>query len=184
MKKSIEKINKKNQWKTLGSKITYRNPWYHVRTDKVIRPDGQQSQYNMVIMKGKGVSIIALDERGNICLVGQNRYTTKKYAWELPTGSAEKQSGLDGAKRELLEETGFKARRWKKIGSFHPMVGISDEIAEVFVATGLFRTATDKKLEEGISAVRFASWATVRRMIKTGQITNGQSIAALGFYKL
>ncbi len=94
-----------NPWRTLSSRIVYRNPWLTLREDTVIRPDGAEGIYSVVEMR-PSCGVVAINEDNQIALVGQWRYVHGKYSLEIPTGGSEEgEAPLDAAKRELLEET-------------------------------------------------------------------------------
>jgi 8-oxo-dGTP pyrophosphatase MutT (NUDIX family) len=170
--------SRQNLWKKLDGKVVHKNPWFYVRTDKVIRPDGSEGEYHVVVSP-PAVFIVALDEEQNVYLVGQHRYPTDVYSIEIPAGGSEDEDPLEAAKRELQEEAGVTARNWKKLGEFQTASGFSSEISYVFLATGLEQAATDKQAVEGIDNVMKVSLKESFAMIKRGEITNGQTIAAL-----
>jgi 8-oxo-dGTP pyrophosphatase MutT (NUDIX family) len=147
-------------WKTLGSKSVYENPYFKVREDQVARPNGTRGKY-FVIETKPSVFTVALTPENEVYLIGIHRYTTKQYSTEVPGGSTDGQKPLQAAKRELWEETGLKARQWKKIGEFQVWNGPAEEIACVFLATGLTETGCNKMLDEGIAEV-FVSVLTTR----------------------
>lgn len=170
---------RRKAWKTLASKVVYQNPWYFVRQDQVIRPDGTRGTYDVVVSPDS-VFIVALDGRGRVLLIGLQRYTTQRYSIEVPGGGSAGEPPLRAAKRELQEETGYVAKRWRKLGAFQSTNGMLCEIGHVFLAQGLRQTAHHEQAEEGIDRMRWVSLPAALRMIAAGQITDGQSICALG----
>lgn len=127
----------KNPWLCLGSKEIYRNPWIRVREDEVVTPHGKPGIYGVVEAK-PALGIVALTENLETYLVGQYRYPLDVYSWEIPEGGAEaNESRLEGAKRELLEETGLSAKRWTELGEFYTSNCFTNERAYVFVAEEL-----------------------------------------------
>lgn len=165
-------------WKKLSSKIAYQNKWYKVREDEVIRPNGEKGMY-AVVETPPSVFVVALTEDQEVYLVGLYRYPTGKYQLELPAGGSDNQNLLSAAKRELLEETGLEAGDWEKVGEFQPFNGISNETSHVFLAQDLSQTLKHKKKEEGIEEIRILPFKDVFKMIKSGEINDGQTIAAL-----
>lgn len=127
----------KNPWKTLNSKIVYSNSWIRVREDQVITPHGDDGIYGVVEAK-PAIGIVALTEDLFTYLVGQYRYTLDTYSWEIPEGGAESNELLlDGAKRELREETGLSASKWTELGELYTSNCFTNERAYIFVAEGL-----------------------------------------------
>src|SRR5580658_7831539 len=76
-----------NPWKTIESRTAYENAWLRVREDQVIRPDGKPGIYGVIEIR-PSVGVVALNERDEIVLVGQWRYTLNRYSWEIPRGGS------------------------------------------------------------------------------------------------
>lgn len=165
-------------WKTLSSKTVYKNKWYKVVENDVIRPNGDKGVY-AVVESAPSVFIVALTENNEVYLVGLDRYTSGKYSLELPAGGSDYKNPLEAAKRELQEETGLVAGKWKELGSFYPLNGIASEITHVFLAQKLSQTEEHEQHEEGIIEVRKVPFPQVLEMVKAGEITDGQTIASL-----
>ena len=110
---------------------------------------------------------------------GQYRYTLDEYSWEIPMGGVARGTDLlDGAKRELKEETGLSASRWEQILAVHISNSITDEAGFVFVAEDLEPGQTDFDETEKID-VRCLSFAELLRMTMHGEITDLLSIAGI-----
>lgn len=169
-----------NPWRTLASKITYKNPWMTVYEDTVQMPNGKQGIYGYIDGK-PGVFIIALTADDKIYLIESFRYPTQKWQWELPTGGIDKGlSPLKAAQHELAEELGMTAAKWTHINTFGPSSnGFMKDTQTVFVAEGL--STGDKTPEdfEAIRAAKAASLPEITSMIKNGTLIDGQSLAAL-----
>lgn len=168
----------KSPWKTLSSKIAYTNPYYHIRRDRVIKPDGSKGFYD-VIVRNPSVYIAALNEKQEVCFIHLFRYTTEQFSLEIPAGNTDGEKPLVAAKRELLEETGMKAKTWKNLGSFQMANGISNQMATIFLAKDLTRTKQNKQKEEGIDRMQFISMKQIFVMIQNGKITDLETIAAM-----
>jgi len=162
-------------WKKINSKTVYVNPWFRVREDKVVKPNGKKGKYCVLETKAPSVFTVALTKNKEIYLINQYRYPTKKFCWEVPGGGSNNEDLLTAAKRELWEETGLIARDWKKIGMFNPMSGICSENMYVFLAKNLEQTGKNKKHEEGIGTIKKFPFKDVLKMIKNGEIVEGQS---------
>ena len=88
--------------------LAYANPWIEVFHDEVDRPDGSEGIYGVVHFRSAAVGVVAVADDGRLLLVGQHRYSLDEYSWEIPEGGVgEGESLVDGARRELREETGF-----------------------------------------------------------------------------
>ena len=107
-----------------------------VREDCVRHPNGRGIY--AFVDKLPGVIILALTSKREIFLVGQWRYPTGQYSWELPMGTTSpKEKYLAGAKRELLEEMNLTAKKWKLVGTFFYAPGSMNQLAVVYIARGL-----------------------------------------------
>lgn len=102
-------------WHTIKRRKIYQNPWIAVHEDQVLRPDGSAGIYGVVEV-GDAVSIVAL-QNNSVCLVQQYRHSWGKRVWEVPCGGLNSnENPLKAAKRELLEEAGISAKKWKRLG--------------------------------------------------------------------
>ena len=166
-------------WKTLDSRVVYDNPWITVRDDRVLNPDGGENQYGHVHFKNRAVAIVPLDEDGYTWLVGQDRYTVGKFSWEIPMGGAPlAEDPLDAARRELKEETGLSAKRWKHLMSLHTSNSITDEEGLIYLAQDLTIGEPDFEETENIE-IRKLRLAAALEMVLKGEITDAISCVAL-----
>ena len=174
-------LARKHHWIRASTRVVYTDPWICLQVDTVVRPDGKMGEYSVVRFKG-GVGIVATDERQRICLVGQYRYAPGVYSWEIPKGAFNNfdssDSPLDTAKRELLEETGFTARRWKALGSVHTLLGSTDDKVYLFHASGLKLARPEPEPTERIT-VKMVTLARFINMQKKRGVTDATSIAAV-----
>ncbi|MFA5991316.1 MAG: NUDIX hydrolase [Candidatus Doudnabacteria bacterium] len=166
-------------WKKYSSQIIYQDPWVKLRLDQVVKPNGKIGPYAFIQPHGPGVMVVPITENNEVYLIRQFRYPTQLMSWEFPGGGSEGKNLLAAAKRELWEETGLKARKWKKLGALQSFTGLSDDILHIFLAKGLTQTNTNKKHEDGILEVKKFSLPKVKLMVKLGKITDSQTISAL-----
>lgn len=172
-------MKKKIPWKKLGSRIAYQNPWTTLREDWVINPRGQKTVYGLIDRPHDAVSIVALTDEKEVILINTFRYTTQVFSWEIPGGAGERGSSLASAKRELQEETGFRAKKWRTIGRFQSWGGVCNEWTFVYCAEGLIQTGQNEQQEEGISEVKKVPFAKAIEMVARGDISDSGSIVAL-----
>ena len=171
-------------WTTLTNKTTYENPWIKVEHRDVLTPKGTEGIYGIVHFKSRAIGIIPLDENNNTWLVGQYRYALSEYSWEIPEGGAPlDESMLEGAKRELREETGIQATKWTKILDFCTSNSVTDERGACFVARGLTFGEADLEDTEDI-IVKKVSLDEVMEMILKGEITDALTIMGIFATKL
>ncbi len=173
------------RWKKISSKVVYSNPWYSVRKDTVIKPNGEPGEYN-VIVRPPAVFIVPIDEGENVYLIRMHRHTTQMYSIEIPAGGSGGQRPLTAAKRELLEETGMKAKKWTLLGKYQVANGISDEIGYAYLAQDLEHVGGNEidMSEEGISRVMRVPFRRALKMIEKSEITDGQSMVVLSLAAL
>jgi ADP-ribose pyrophosphatase len=125
-------------WVRNARRIAYQNPWLTLWHDDVIRPDGGPGIYGVVHFSNLAAGVLVLDDDDRVLLVGQHRYTLDAYAWEIPEGGVPAdETPLDGARRELREETGVEAAEWQELARVHLSNSVTDELAVLFVARGL-----------------------------------------------
>lgn len=166
-------------WKKLESRVVFDNPWITVFEDRVINPGGGRNDYGHVHFKNRAVAILPLDDAANTWLVGQDRYTLGEWSWELPMGGAPlEEDPLDAARRELKEETGLTAGRWRELMRLHTSNSITDEAGIVFVAEDLSPGEPQFEETENIE-IRKLPLADAIEMIRRGEITDAISVAAL-----
>lgn len=168
-----------NPWKIINEKDVYDNPWIHLTEYDVINPSGGKGIYGKVHFKNRAIGIVALDDDLNTYLVGQFRFTINEYSWEIPEGGGPlNEEPLAAAQRELLEETGLKAKHWKQIMEIHLSNSVTDELAIIFVATDLSQHAAMPEETEQL-AIKKLPFEEVYTMILNGKIKDALTVAAI-----
>jgi ADP-ribose pyrophosphatase len=158
--------------------LVYDGALLKVRRDTVRLPDGSEGTREYIRHPG-AVAIVALFDDGRVLLERQFRYPHRREFIEIPAGKLEPgESPLDTAKRELVEETGYLAAEWKRVGVIHTAIAYTDEAIELFVARKLSKV--ERKLDQGefleVLAVPFDQALT---MVREGRITDSKSVAGL-----
>ena len=172
-------MSRANPWKTLSSGIVYKNQWMQIREDAVVRPDGNEGIYAF-LEKTPAVGVIALDEQQQIELVGQYRYTTERYSWELIEGGIEQgEPPLDAAKRELREEAGLVAQSWELLtGELQLSNCVTAELGYLFLARELSFVGAEPEDTEVLESRRVPLSEAVS-MVEQGEITDGMSVVGI-----
>jgi len=171
-----------NPWKTINTKEAYDNPWIQVTHRDVINPGGGEGIYGVVHFKNLAIGIIPLDEDMNTWLVGQYRYTMNEYTWEIPEGGGIiGVNPLEGAKRELEEETGITAANWLKITDLATSNSVTDERGVVYVARDLSYGEANPEESEDLR-IKKLPFSEVVEMVMRGEITD--SVAMIGIMKV
>lgn len=163
----------------LSSREVYRNNWMTVREDTVERPDGSIGIYG-VVDKPDYALIIALDN-DRVALVEQYRYPLGARRWEFPQGTAPDRAEVEPAElaaQELREETGLTAGSYVVLGSLDIAAGMSSQRGWVFLATDITEGEPDREHEEQDMHFEWFERSRFEEMIRTGEITDAQSLAA------
>jgi ADP-ribose pyrophosphatase len=170
---------KENPWKITSEKEIYDNPWISITEYQVINPSGNPGIYGKVHYKNLAIGVLPLDEELNTYLVGQYRFVLGQYSWEMPEGGGHLDTApLDSAKRELLEETGLKAREWTEIQRLHLSNSVSDELSILYLAKGLEQFEPEPEDTEQIVVYK-VPFEDVYRMVCAGEITDAMTVAAV-----
>ena len=166
--------------KITESRAVYTCKLFKVTEDKAVdRKAGFEIARSVVRHAGSAV-MMAVDEKKRILLVRQYRLPAEKYLWELPAGKLDPgEKPLEAAKRELAEETGYKAKTWKKLASFFVSPGYVQERMTIFLATDLTAGDATPMDDERIEA-RWFTRKEVREMIDTGKMEDAKTI--IGFF--
>ncbi|MHB2148655.1 NUDIX domain-containing protein [Calditrichota bacterium LG25] len=168
----------KNPWKKLSSRIIYQNPWIRLREDQVITPTGTKGIYG-VVDPYPAIGIVPISKDGFTYLIGQYRYTLNIYSWEIPEGGGQaKESIFQGAQRELLEETGFKASKWAYLGSAYTSNSFTNEVAYLYLAWDLTAGKTNPDHTEQLE-IRKVKFTEAWEMVEKGIIKDAMSIIGL-----
>jgi ADP-ribose pyrophosphatase len=171
----------KKRVRTLSSRVVYRGPAFTVSADEVVEPTGVRTHREIVHHSGS-VVVLAVDESHpdpKILLERQYRHAAQDFLWELPAGRIDKgEKDLAGAKRELLEETGYTASSWRRILRFYASPGFLAETMAIYLARGL-RAGTAQPEDDEVIEVRFVPLSEAVHMVMSGRVRDGKTIAGV-----
>ena len=162
----------------IASEVVFSGRLLEVRRDRIRLPDGGEATREFVVHPGAVLVVPVLDD-GRLVLERQFRYPVRRVMLEFPAGKIDAgETPLATAQRELVEEAGYTAQKWKKLGTIHPEIGYSTEFIDLYEATGLAHVG--QKLDEGefLDVVAL----TEDELLATydcGGLTDGKTIAAL-----
>ncbi len=167
-------------WRRRSRAVAYENAWITVFHDEVVRPDGTPGIYGVVHFRNSAVGVVAIDDQDRVALVAQHRYTLDRRSWEIPEGGAAPDEGpLAGAQRELREEAGVEAAEWREVARVHISNSVTDELATLYLATGLTHGPTALESTEMDLTLDWVPFDEVMAMVMDGRITDAMSVVAL-----
>ncbi|HTZ81809.1 MAG TPA: NUDIX hydrolase [Candidatus Acidoferrales bacterium] len=167
--------------RVISSRTVYRGPVFSVSTDHVVEPGGIKVRRDLIHHSGSIVVLAVDDSRATprVLLERQYRHAAGDYLWELPAGRIDPgEDELEAAKRELIEETGYRAARWRRILKFYASPGFVAETMAVYLATGL-RLGEAEPEEDEVIQKRLTPLPTVVQMILNGTIRDAKTISSV-----
>src|SRR6266581_6833774 len=180
MKKSAQtKVTKTAQ--VLSSTIIYKGPVFGLRRDEVIEPSGVRAMREVITHPGSVVVLPVLPD-GRILLIRQYRHATRQYLWELVAGRMDPgETPKAAAARELIEETGYRAKRFRIFLDIFPTPGFLEERMFILLAEGLTAGEAEPEEDEKIIS-RSHDRKQLEEMIRGGKLRDAKSIAGILFY--
>jgi ADP-ribose pyrophosphatase len=187
-KKHLEKGSPKltETAQVVSSDVVYQGPVFRVTKDKIIEPNGKEGVKDVVRHNGSAV-ILAVDNSKSkkdpwIVIERQYRHAARQFLWELPAGTLDPgEDPLVGAKRELEEETGYRAKKWKPLVKYFASPGFLGEAMNVFVAEGLVAGQAKPEDDEDIE-FRLVKLSEIMKMIRKGNIPDGKTLSCVLLY--
>jgi ADP-ribose pyrophosphatase len=162
----------------VSGELVYDGTLLKVQRDVVALPDGSRGVREYIRHPG-AVAILPLFDDGRVLLERQYRYPHGREFIELPAGKLEPgEPHLETAKRELLEETGYTAGEWRRLGVIHTTIAYTDEAIELFLARKLAQSA--RQLDDGeFIEILTLPFDEALAMVREGRITDSKSVAGL-----
>jgi ADP-ribose pyrophosphatase len=180
MKKSSTRLPTKKA-KVLSSQTIYDGPVFGIRRDEVIEPSGVPTTREVITHPGSVVVLPVLPD-GRILLIQQYRHAAHQYLWELVAGRIDAgESPREAAERELIEETGYRAKSLRVFLYMFPTPGFLEEKMYIFLAEGLTAGEAEPEDDEKIIS-RAYNRKKLEEMIRTGKLRDAKSIAGILFY--
>jgi ADP-ribose pyrophosphatase len=175
-----EALTKKTA-KLLKSEVLYDGKVFRLQRDTVVEPGGVQVERDIIVHPGS-VVVLPVFGDGRVLLIRQYRHSVGEFLWELVAGRKEPgETPVAGARRELLEETGYTAKRLRKLMRVVPTPGFVNEWMWIFAAEGLTAGAAQPEDDEDITPQIF-TLKQAEKMIERGSLRDAKSICGLLYY--
>ena len=166
--------------KIISSKEVYKCKLFSVTEEEAEEPKGGFHLKRSVVRHAGSAVMMAVDERKRVLLVRQYRLPAGDYLWELPAGRLDPgEKPLQAARRELVEETGYRAKKWDKLASFFVSPGYVAERMTIFLASGL-TPGQPQPMEDERIETRWFKPKEIAAMIQSGEIHDAKTM--LGYY--
>jgi ADP-ribose pyrophosphatase len=170
----------------IGTRMVHRGHYLDVRVDEILTPDGRRSSRDIVAHPG-AVAIVAIDPRDRVLMVRQYRLAAGRSLLEIPAGTLDRapddsvEDPDRAARRELEEETGYRAGTWLPLGSFWTAPGFASELMYLYLATELI-PAHGERLgpdEDERIELEHVPWPEALARVDRGEIADAKSIVGL-----
>jgi ADP-ribose pyrophosphatase len=171
----------------ISSKLSYKGNVFSVYSDKIIEPGSDTAHTRDVVRHNGSIVILAVDESINpkdpdIILIRQYRYAAGQFLLELPAGRIEpKEAPLAAAKREMIEETGFRAKRWTPLTKYFASPGFLAESMQIYLARDIKQGAANPEEDENIEIVR-TPLSQALALIADNKIQDGKTLIGVSLY--
>ena len=174
------------QAEVLSTEMVFEGRLFRVVRDRLIEPGGKEAVRDVVRHNGSAV-ILAVDNSRDkkdpwIVMERQYRHAANRFLWEVPAGKLEPgEDPLQGAKRELEEETGYRAKKWSELVEYYASPGFLGESMKVFLAEGL--VAGDARPEDDeLIEMRLVKLSELLKSIEKGEIADGKTLCSVLLY--
>ncbi|MBT9330068.1 NUDIX hydrolase [Paracidobacterium acidisoli] len=180
------KVRPGKEAKVLTSKVSYDGPLFRVLSEEIREPNGNQVKRDVIRHNGS-VVILAVDSSKSrkdplILIERQFRHAAGQYLYEVPAGKMDKgEKRLSAAKRELMEETGYRAKKWSKLVRYFASPGFLGEWMQVFLAEELTPGKAQPEEDESLE-LQFVPLSELLRLIDTGEIRDGKTLVSVMLY--
>ena len=172
--------------KLVSSKLVFKGKTFNVYRDTLIEPGGHRNTRDVIRHNGS-VVILAVDEAKNpadpdVILERQYRHAAGQFLIELPAGKRDAgEAPLAAAKREMIEETGYRAKRWKMMLRYFASPGFLGEWMQIYLARDIREGVATPELDERIEVLR-VPLSQAMKMVAEGKIHDGKTLIALSLY--
>jgi 8-oxo-dGDP phosphatase len=167
------------RWTVHGEQTIYASEWVELALTDVEVPGGERFQHHVVRMPQAACGVVVHDQARGVLLLWRHRFITDSWGWEIPAGRVEPGETFEtAARREVLEETGWRPGPLRPLVTYQPVNGLSDQVFHLFVAASATYVGEPSDPGEA-ERVEWVSIETVRRLVRDGEVVDGLSLTAL-----
>lgn len=164
--------------KVNSSATIYQGRIFKMVSENITLANGVSTDLDIIRHPG-AAAIVPLSDKNTVLMIKQYRHAVGGYIWEIPAGAFDPgETAVACAKRELIEETGYLARDWEKLGEMTPVPGYSDERIHLFLASGLLPAEQKLDKDEALD-VHEMKLGDAMEMIYRGEVQDGKTICGL-----
>src|ERR1017187_5817256 len=184
--KTVTGVKRAGSAKVISSKLSFKGRVFNVFTDTLEEPDGHRHIKDVVRHHGS-VVILAVDERINpadpdVILERQYRHAAGQFLIELPAGTRNpSEAPLAAAKREMIEETGYRAKRWTMLQKYFASPGFLGEWMQIYLARDIRQGEAHLEMDENLEVLRMPL-SQAMKMVAEGKIHDGKTLIGLSLY--
>jgi 8-oxo-dGTP pyrophosphatase MutT (NUDIX family) len=169
------------RWQNHGETVRYDSTWVRVLTADVELPDGRRFDHHVVRVPAPAAGVVVADAELGVLLLWRHRFITDSWGWEIPAGRIEPgESVEEGARREVVEETGWEPGALRALTAYHPSNGLSDQTFHLFAASGATAVGPPVDWYES-ERVEWVPAARLGDEMRAGRIGDGLSLTALAW---
>jgi 8-oxo-dGTP pyrophosphatase MutT (NUDIX family) len=167
------------RWTVHGEAVLYESPWVALHLADVELPDGRRLAHHLVRVPAPAAGVVVIDPDVGVLMLWRHRFITDSWGWEIPAGRVETgESIVDGARREVEEETGWRPGPLRPLTTYHPSNGLSDQTFHLFAASGATHIGDPSDWAEA-ERVTWVDPGTLREEMASGRVGDGLSLTAL-----
>ena len=184
--KTATGVKRAGSAKVISSRLSFKGKVFNVYTDTLEEPDGHRHIKDVIRHHGS-VVILAVDERTNptdpdVILERQYRHAAGQFLIELPAGTRNPgEAPLAAAKREMIEETGYRAKRWTMLQKYFASPGFLGEWMQIYLARDIRQGEAHLEMDENLEVLRMPL-SQAMKMVAEGKIHDGKTLIGLSLY--
>ena len=167
------------RWTIHGERSLYESEWMQLRLVDVELPGGERFEHHVLRIPREASAAVVHDPARGVLLLWRHRFVTDSWGWEIPGGRIDEgESAEEAARRETLEETGWRPGPLRPIGAYHPLAGAVDQRFHVFFGEGAEHVGEPRDTYEA-ERIEWVPVARLRELVRAGEVSDGYSLTGL-----